>query len=209
MMIFPYYLYFQLEIFEPLFGKEDAIISDSLNHASIIDGVRLSKAARYRYNNNDMEDLEAKLIQAQAQRNRIIVTDGVFSMDGDIAKMDEICDLADKYNALVMVDDSHATGFIGKKIVKSLANEGYKVFVLTRDIINHQNTFTKENTSLKEVAIGAGCKKVIECSGEETNTILQKALADNDNSYVIISKIKSGNIPVKPIPDIFDVTPGK
>jgi glycine C-acetyltransferase len=101
-------------VFEPLFSKEDAIISDSLNHASIIDGVRLCKAARYRYANSDMADLEKQLIAAQDQRNRIIVTDGVFSMDGFVAKLDEICDLADKYDALVMVDDCHATGFIGK-----------------------------------------------------------------------------------------------
>ena len=101
-------------LFEPLFGKEDAIISDSLNHASIIDGVRLCKAARYRYANNDMQDLEAKLIKAQDQRNRIIVTDGVFSMDGYLAQLDKICDLAEKYDALVMVDDSHSTGFVGK-----------------------------------------------------------------------------------------------
>ncbi len=101
-------------VFEPLFTKEDAIISDSLNHASIIDGVRLCKAARYRYQNNDMADLEEKLIAAQAQRNRIIVTDGVFSMDGYIAQLDKICDLAEKYDALVMVDDCHATGFVGK-----------------------------------------------------------------------------------------------
>lgn len=101
-------------LFEPLFGAEDAIISDSLNHASIIDGVRLCKAARYRYTNNDMNDLEQKLIEAQAQRNRIIVTDGVFSMDGYIAQLDKICDLADKYDALVMVDECHATGFVGK-----------------------------------------------------------------------------------------------
>ena len=101
-------------LFEPLFNKDDAIISDSLNHASIIDGIRLCKAVRYRYNNNDMHDLEQKLILAQSQRNRIIVTDGVFSMDGYIAKLDEICDLADKYDALVMVDECHATGFIGK-----------------------------------------------------------------------------------------------
>ena len=101
-------------VFEPLFGKEDAIISDSLNHASIIDGVRLCKAARYRYNNNDISDLEAKLIEAQAQRNRIIVTDGVFSMDGYLAQLDKICDLAEKYDSLVMVDDSHSTGFVGK-----------------------------------------------------------------------------------------------
>lgn len=101
-------------VFEPLFSKEDAIISDSLNHASIIDGVRLCKAARYRYANSDMADLEKQLIAAQDQRNRIIVTDGVFSMDGFVAKLDEICDLAEKYDAMVMVDDCHATGFIGK-----------------------------------------------------------------------------------------------
>ncbi len=101
-------------VFEPLFGEEDAIISDELNHASIIDGVRLCKSVRYRYKNSDMADLEEKLKEAQAQRFRIIVTDGVFSMDGYVAPLDKICDLADKYNALVMVDESHATGFIGK-----------------------------------------------------------------------------------------------
>lgn len=101
-------------VFEPLFSAEDAIISDELNHASIIDGVRLCKAVRYRYKHANMADLEEQLKLSQAQRYRIIVTDGVFSMDGDIAKMNEICDLADKYNALVMVDDSHAAGFIGK-----------------------------------------------------------------------------------------------
>lgn len=101
-------------VFEPLFDKEDAIISDELNHASIIDGVRLAKAQRYRYRHSNMEDLEAQLKLAQVQRHRIIVTDGVFSMDGDIAKLNQICDLAEKYEALVMVDDSHASGFIGK-----------------------------------------------------------------------------------------------
>lgn len=101
-------------VFEPLFAEHDAIISDELNHASIIDGVRLCKAARYRYKHSNMDDLEEQLRQAQAQRFRIIVTDGVFSMDGDIARLDKICDLAEKYNSLVMVDDSHATGFIGK-----------------------------------------------------------------------------------------------
>ena len=101
-------------IFEPLFDEQDAIISDELNHASIIDGVRLCKAQRYRYKNCDMADLEEQLKKSQAQRNRIIVTDGVFSMDGFVAPLDKICDLADKYNALVMVDESHATGFIGK-----------------------------------------------------------------------------------------------
>ena len=101
-------------LFEPLFDKKDAIISDSLNHASIIDGVRLCKATRYRYANNDMADLEAQLKKAQEQRNRIIVTDGVFSMEGSFAQLDKICDLAEKYDALVMVDDSHSTGFVGK-----------------------------------------------------------------------------------------------
>ncbi len=101
-------------VFEPLFNEEDAIISDELNHASIIDGVRLCKAQRYRYKNCDMADLEEQLKQTQHLRNRIIVTDGVFSMDGFVAPLDKICDLADKYNALVMVDESHASGFIGK-----------------------------------------------------------------------------------------------
>jgi glycine C-acetyltransferase len=101
-------------VFEPLFGEDDAIISDALNHASIIDGIRLCKAHRYRYQHSDMADLEEQLIKAQDQRFRIIVTDGVFSMDGDIAKLDAICDLADKYDALVMTDECHSAGFIGK-----------------------------------------------------------------------------------------------
>lgn len=101
-------------VFEPLFDENDAIISDELNHASIIDGVRLCKAQRYRYKNCDMVDLEEQLKKAQAQRHRIIVTDGVFSMDGFVAPLDKICDLADKYKALVMVDECHATGFIGQ-----------------------------------------------------------------------------------------------
>ena len=103
-------------VFEPLLTQEDAIISDSLNHASIIDGVRLCKAARYRYKNNDMDDLENQLIEATKQQHRfkIIVTDGVFSMDGIVAQLDKICDLADKYDALVLVDECHAAGFIGK-----------------------------------------------------------------------------------------------
>ena len=103
-------------VFEPLFSKEDAIISDSLNHASIIDGVRLCKAARYRYENNNMEDLEQQLKQANEDgaRFKIVVTDGVFSMDGLVAPLDKICDLADKYDALVMIDEAHAAGFIGE-----------------------------------------------------------------------------------------------
>ena len=101
-------------LFETLLGEEDAIISDSLNHASIIDGIRLCKAKRLRYTNNDMNDLESKLIASQSSRIRLIATDGVFSMDGYIAKLDQITELAKKYEAMVMIDDSHATGFIGK-----------------------------------------------------------------------------------------------
>ena len=101
-------------VFEPLFNEQDAIISDELNHASIIDGVRLCKAQRYRYKHNTMEDLEDKLKETQNLRSRIIVTDGSFSMDGTIAQLDKICDLADKYNAIVMIDESHSSGFLGK-----------------------------------------------------------------------------------------------
>ena len=101
-------------LFETVLGEEDAVISDSLNHASVIDGIRLSKAQRFRYDNGDMADLEAKLQEASSARFRLIATDGVFSMDGFIAKLPEICDLADKYKAMVMVDDSHAVGFMGE-----------------------------------------------------------------------------------------------
>jgi glycine C-acetyltransferase len=102
-------------LFETLLGEEDAIISDALNHASIIDGVRLSKAQRFRYANNDMQDLEARLKEASAARFKLIATDGVFSMDGIIANLKAVCDLADRYKAMVMVDDSHAVGFVGEK----------------------------------------------------------------------------------------------
>ena len=101
-------------VFEPLFDENDAIISDALNHASIIDGIRLCKAARYRYEHNDMANLEAQLRAAEGKRHKLIVTDGVFSMDGTIAQLDKICDLADRYGALVMIDESHASGFMGK-----------------------------------------------------------------------------------------------
>lgn len=101
-------------VFEPLFDEKDAIISDALNHASIIDGVRLCKAQRFRYNHNDMADLESKLQEAQGARSRIIVTDGSFSMDGTIAQLDKICELADKYDAAVMIDECHSSGFLGK-----------------------------------------------------------------------------------------------
>ena len=113
-------------VFEPLLGPEDAIISDSLNHASIIDGVRLCKAKRYRYDNGDMASLETQLKQAQADgaRFKIIVTDGVFSMDGLVAPLDKICDLADAYDALVMIDECHATGFIGETGIGTLEEKG-------------------------------------------------------------------------------------
>ena len=113
-------------VFEPLLGKEDAIISDSLNHASIIDGVRLCKAARYRYENNNMQELEEKLKEANdnGARFKLIVTDGVFSMDGLVAPLDKICDLADKYDAMVMIDEAHATGFIGENGIGTLEEKG-------------------------------------------------------------------------------------
>jgi len=113
-------------VFEPLLGKEDAIISDALNHASIIDGVRLCKAARYRFANGDMAELEAKLKEAEANgaRHKLIVTDGVFSMDGLVAPLDAICDLADQYDAMVMIDECHATGFIGEMGIGTLEAKG-------------------------------------------------------------------------------------
>jgi len=101
-------------LFEPILGPEDAILSDALNHASIIDGIRLCKAQRFRYEHGDMEELEAKLVEAKRARRRMIFTDGVFSMDGDVARLDEICDLADRHDAIVGVDDCHATGFLGE-----------------------------------------------------------------------------------------------
>ena len=101
-------------VFEPLFNEQDAIISDALNHASVIDGIRLCKAQRYRYEHNNMDDLESKLIDSTHLRSRIIVTDGSFSMDGTIAQLDKICELADRYDAIVLIDDSHSTGFLGK-----------------------------------------------------------------------------------------------
>ncbi|MEN8230462.1 MAG: glycine C-acetyltransferase [Bacteroidota bacterium] len=120
-------------VFEPLLTAEDAIISDSLNHASIIDGVRLCKAQRYRYKNADMEDLEQQLIQAREQRFRIIVTDGVFSMDGNVAPVDQICELAEKYDALVMVDECHSAGVVGEtgRGVTELFNIRGKVDIIT------------------------------------------------------------------------------
>ena len=120
-------------LFEPLFGPEDAIISDELNHASIIDGIRLCKASRHRYSHNNMEDLEEKLKESQNSRARIIVTDGVFSMDGTIAQLDKICELAEKYKALIMIDECHSTGFMGEngKGVHELKNVMGKIDIIT------------------------------------------------------------------------------
>ena len=120
-------------LFEPLFGPEDAIISDELNHASIIDGIRLCKASRHRYSHNNMEDLEEKLKETQNSRARIIVTDGVFSMDGTIAQLDKICELAEKYKALIMIDECHSTGFMGEngKGVHELKNVMGKIDIIT------------------------------------------------------------------------------
>ena len=120
-------------LFEPLFGPEDAIISDELNHASIIDGIRLCKASRHRYGHNNMKDLEEKLQETQDSRARIIVTDGVFSMDGTIAQLDKICALAEKYNALIMIDECHSTGFMGEngKGVHELKDVMGKIDIIT------------------------------------------------------------------------------
>ena len=120
-------------VFEPLLTEQDAIISDALNHASIIDGVRLCKAQRYRYANADMEDLEKQLIAAQANKFRLIVTDGVFSMDGNVAPLDKIIALADKYNAMVMVDESHSAGVVGKtgRGITELFDKRGKVEIIT------------------------------------------------------------------------------
>ena len=122
-------------VFEALLGAEDAIISDALNHASIIDGVRLCKARRLRYANNDMSELEARLIEAKDARSRLIVTDGVFSMDGIIANLAAICDLAERHDALVMVDDSHAVGFIGARGAGTpeRADEAHRMTVVDHD----------------------------------------------------------------------------
>ena len=144
-------------VFEPLLGEEDAIISDELNHASIIDGVRLCKAQRFRYKNSDMADLEEQLKKAANCRFKLIVTDGVFSMDGFVAPLDKICDLAEKYNALVMVDESHATGFIGKtgRGTVELKNVMHRVDIITGTLgkalggaMGGFTTGTKENIEL-------------------------------------------------------------
>ena len=192
-------------VFEPLLGKEDAIISDSLNHASIIDGVRLCKAARYRYANNNMQELEARLIEADQNgaRFKIIVTDGVFSMDGIVASLDKICDLADAYDALVMIDEYHATGFIGQTGRGTLEDKGVmgRIDIITGTLgkamggaMGGYTTGKKEviellrqrsrpylfSNSLAPAIVGASIK-VFEML--ENDTTLRDQLEDNTNYF--------------------------
>ena len=211
-------------LFEPLFDSEDAIISDELNHASIIDGVRLCKAQRFRYKHSDMFDLEAQLIKSQDLRNKIIVTDGVFSMDGDIAKMNEICDLADKYDAMVMTDECHSAGFIGKtgRGVPEYHNVMDRVDIITGTLgkalggaMGGYTTGKKEiiemlrqksrpylfSNSLAPSIVGAA-NKVFEIIGK--NTQLRDKLEENTKYFKkkIISAgfdVKPGNSPIVPI----------
>ena len=211
-------------LFEPLFGPEDAIISDELNHASIIDGVRLCKAQRFRYKHSDMMDLEAQLIKSKGLRNKIIVTDGVFSMDGDIAKMNEICDLADKYEAMVMTDECHSAGFIGKtgRGVPEYHNVIDRVDIITGTLgkalggaMGGYTTGKKEiiemlrqksrpylfSNSLAPSIVGAA-NKVFEIIGN--NTQLRDKLEENTKYFKtkIISAgfdVKQGDSPIVPI----------
>jgi glycine C-acetyltransferase len=211
-------------LFEPLFGPEDAIISDELNHASIIDGVRLCKAQRFRYKHSDMLDLEAQLIKSEGLRNKIIVTDGVFSMDGDIAKMNEICDLAEKYDAMVMTDECHSAGFIGKtgRGVPEYHNVMDRVDIITGTLgkalggaMGGYTTGKKEiiemlrqksrpylfSNSLAPSIVGAA-NKVFEIIGN--NTKLRDKLEENTKYFKtkIISAgfdVKSGDSPIVPI----------
>ncbi|MBI1837872.1 MAG: glycine C-acetyltransferase [Flavobacteriia bacterium] len=211
-------------VFEPLFGEEDAIISDELNHASIIDGVRLCKAQRFRYKHSDMADLEAQLQASQSNRFRIIVTDGVFSMDGDIAKMDQICDLADKYDALVMTDECHSAGFIGKtgRGVPEYCNVMNRVDIITGTLgkalggaMGGYTTGKKEiidmlrqrsrpylfSNSLSPAIVGAS-NKVFDILS--SNTALRDKLEENTKYFkkAIIEAgfdIKPGDSPIVPI----------
>jgi len=211
-------------LFEPLFGPEDAIISDELNHASIIDGVRLCKAQRFRYKHSDMLDLEAQLIKSKGLRNKIIVTDGVFSMDGDIAKMNEICGLADKYEAMVMTDECHSAGFIGKtgRGVPEYHNVMDRVDIITGTLgkalggaMGGYTTGKKEiiemlrqksrpylfSNSLAPSIVGAA-NKVFEIIGN--NTQLRDKLEENTKYFKskIISAgfdVKQGDSPIVPI----------
>ena len=179
-------------VFEPLFTEEDAIISDSLNHASIIDGVRLCKAKRYRYANADMKDLERCLQEAQAQRFRIVVTDGVFSMDGNVAPMDQICDLAEKYDALVMVDESHSAGVVGATGhgVSELYTTGRKEII---DLLRQRSRPYLFSNSLAPGIIGASLEvfKML----KESNALHDK-LVENVNYFR--DKMTAAGFDIKP-----------
>ena len=203
-------------VFEPLLTSEDAIVSDALNHASIIDGVRLCKAQRYRYKNADMEDLEQQLIQAQAQRFRIIVTDGVFSMDGNVPPVDRICELAEKYDAMVMVDECHSAGVVGKtgRGVTELYNVRGKVDIITGTLgkafggaIGGFTTGKKEiiemlrqrsrpylfSNSLPPAVVGAGIR-MFDMMDETTE--LQERL--HHNSDYFMEKMTAAGFDIKP-----------
>ncbi len=203
-------------VFEPLLGDEDAIISDSLNHASIIDGVRLCKAQRYRYQNADMQDLEQQLIAAQDQRFRLIVTDGVFSMDGNVAPVDQICALAEKYNALVMVDECHSAGVVGDtgRGVTELFRIRGKVDIITGTLgkafggaIGGFTTGKKEiiemlrqrsrpylfSNSLPPVVVGAGIRMFDMM--DETSELQEKL---HDNTAYFMEHMTAAGFDIKP-----------
>ena len=203
-------------VFEPLLGAEDAIISDSLNHASIIDGVRLCKAQRYRYKNADMDDLEQQLIAAQEQRFRLIVTDGVFSMDGNVAPVDEICRLAEKYDALVMVDECHSAGVVGDtgRGVTELFDIRGKVDIITgtlgkafggaiggfttgrREIIDLLRQRSRPylfSNSLPPVVVGAGIRMFDMM--DETSELQEKL---HRNTGYFMGKMTSAGFDIKP-----------
>ena len=203
-------------VFEPLLGEEDAIISDSLNHASIIDGVRLCKAVRYRYNNADMADLETQLQAAQAQRYRLVVTDGVFSMDGNVAPLDKIYELANKYDAMIMVDESHSAGVVGKtgRGVTEQFNLKGKIEIITGTLgkafggaIGGFTTGKKEiidmlrqrsrpylfSNSIPPLVAAAGIKMVDMMS--ETNELQDKL---HENTAYFVEKMLAAGFDIKP-----------
>lgn len=203
-------------LFEPLFTEEDAIISDSLNHASIIDGVRLCKAKRYRYSNADVSDLEEKLKEAQSQRFRIIATDGVFSMDGNVAPLDKILELAEKYDALVMVDESHSAGVVGKsgKGVSELYDVMGKVDIITGTLgkafggaIGGFTTGKKEIINMlrqrsRPYLFSNSIPPVVTASGIEAFKLLEESndLQDklHENVEYFINKMREAKFDIKP-----------
>lgn len=203
-------------VFEPLLGEEDAIISDSLNHASIIDGVRLCKAVRYRYANADMADLEKQLLEAQKQRFRLIVTDGVFSMDGNVAPLDEILKLAEKYDAMVMVDESHSAGVVGKtgRGVSELYDKRGKVEIITGTLgkafggaIGGFTTGKKEIIDMlrqrsRPYLFSNSIPPLVAAAGIKMVEIMQKSNALQDklhyNTEYFITKMKDAGFDIKP-----------